>query len=108
MNYFLVFEESFSFLRQLILKVKRNQITEEEKEIFTKVFNFWAKDDLSILVLALISGNYKLFYKLIITISNRELNEVDLVAFTKIVTLLELSYFAYIRLGNYFVFCVYL
>jgi hypothetical protein len=100
MNYFLEFEESFSFLRKLILKVKRDQVNEEEKQIYKQIFSFWSKDDLSILVLALISGNYKLFYKLIITISNRELNEVDLVAFTKIVTLLELSYFAYIRLGK--------
>lgn len=100
MNYFLQFEESFSFLRRLVLRVKRGQVSSEEKGIYRKVFVFWAKDDLSILVLALISGNYKLFYKLIISISNRELNEIDLVAFSKIVTLLELSYFTYIRLGS--------
>lgn len=99
LNYFLQFENSFTFLRRLIYKYKTGNLCENEKEIYEKVFVFWAHYDMSMMVFSIISGNYQLFYELIIKISSRELDEIDLLALTKFVTFLELPQFAYIRLG---------
>ena len=101
MNTFFEFDNSFRFLRRLVLKVKRREVSEEEKQIYLQIFEFWKLDDFSIMTLALMSGNYKLFYRLIINISNREINERHLQAFQNIVKSLESPYFAYIRLGRF-------
>ena len=100
LNYFFQFEECFAFLRRLMLRIKIKTASPRDNEIHSQILEFFEQDDLSLLSMSLTSGNYSLFYKLIIKVSSIEVNEVELMALTKVVSLLELPYFAYIRLGN--------
>lgn len=108
LNYFFQFEESFAFMRRLMLRIKNQTGSNLDNQIYSQILDFFEQDDLSLLSLSLTSGNYSQFYNLIIKVSSIEVNEVELMALTKVVSLLELPYFAYIRLGkNIFLYHIY-
>lgn len=94
----MIFEENFIFLRKLIKKYKSHNITEEEKNDFQRIFKIWCFNEISLFSLCIISGNYKLAELIIRNISEQDLKEVDLIQLTQFVKMLELPYFAYVRI----------
>ena len=94
----LVFENNFKFLRVLLKKIKTKKFENQDLEAFKNIFKMWCYHSISLFSLCIISGNYQFALEIIKEISLEELKEVDLLHLTQFVKMIELPYFAYIRI----------
>ena len=95
---FITFEENFAFLRELFNKIKNDKATNEEKQSFKFVLQFWCYDKISLFSLCILAGKYSLAYKVISDFSNENLREKQLLQLTTVAKMLELPYYSQIRI----------
>lgn len=95
---FLIFEEHFAFLRDLLAKVKSGQAGEEELNAFKDIVVFWCHDKISLFSLSIMSGKYKLAYDVINDFTKTAFGERQLLQLTMVVKMLELPYLSQVRI----------
>lgn len=95
---FVVFEENFVFVRNLLKAIKTDASSLAEKQYFKEILQFWCHDNISLFSLSIMAGRYELAHKIISQLAMKNVTEKQLLQLTMVVKMLELPYSSQIRI----------
>jgi len=95
---FVIFEENFRFVRDLLKDVRNRSATPQQILTFREIFRLWCYDPISLFGLCLMAGIYQIAFEVIYDHCSDDLHERELIQLTNVVKMIELPYFSQIRM----------
>lgn len=95
---FVIFEENFRFVRDLLKDVRNKNATSQQLLTFKEIFLLWCYDPISLFGLCLMAGIYQIAFEVIYDHCSDDLHERELIQLTNVVKMIELPYFSQIRM----------